>query len=122
MLQQRHVDMLAQVGSEGAGHFFYNVSPLAFLDYNEDEIIQEIQRLGWKQPQDTDVNSTNCLLNAFAVETHQKRFGFHPYAFEIAGLVREGHMSRAAGLERLSTPSDPRMVEWVAKHLGLDIP
>lgn len=122
MLQQRHFDMLARSQSEDAGNLFYNISPLAFLDYDEDEIIKKIQRLGWKQPQDTDVNSTNCLLNAFAIEIHQKRFGFHPYALEIAGLVRQGHMSRAAGLKRLSTPPDPRVVERVAEQLGVEAP
>ena len=27
--------------------------------------------------------------------------GYHPYAFEIAGLVRDGHMTREEGLAKL---------------------
>jgi len=122
LLQKRHLEILSANRGNGDRHAFYNVSPLAFSDYDEDRIVEEIRGLGWKPPKDTDTNSTNCLLNAFAAKVHQERFGFHPYAFEIAGLVREGHMTREAGLKKLSTPPDSRMVEWVAKHLGVDVP
>jgi hypothetical protein len=70
--------------------FPYNVHPLAFLDYNEERIIKEIGEIGWKAPDDTDSNSTNCLLNAFANDVHIKRFKFHPYVWEIANMVRAG--------------------------------
>ena len=33
---------------------------------------------------------------------HQKRLGFHPYAMEIAGLVRAGCLSREEGVRKLA--------------------
>ncbi|HSG27767.1 MAG TPA: hypothetical protein VLA34_04745 [Candidatus Krumholzibacterium sp.] len=94
-----------------------NVSPLAFLEYDEDEILEDIKSLGWKKPDDTDPNSTNCLLNALGIEVHRERFGFHPYAFELAGLVRGGYMDREEAIERLEEISDPDTVEAVRKRL-----
>ncbi|MBI4720797.1 MAG: 7-cyano-7-deazaguanine synthase [Chitinivibrionia bacterium] len=78
------------------------IHPLAFLEYDERHILDEIRTLGWNVPEDTGSHSSNCLLNDFAIAEHLERFGFHPYAFEIAGLVREGCMAREEGLERLS--------------------
>lgn len=100
--------------------FPYNVSPLAFLDYDEDRIVAEIRTLGWRKPEDTDPNSTNCLLNAFANTIHKKRFAFHPYAFELAKLVREGYMERGEALARLETLEIPEIVARVRERLGLD--
>ena len=119
LLRERHFDLFSGIRIKRGKWSFYNISPLAFLDYDEHEIVREIKRLGWNSPQDTDANSTNCLLNAFANKAHQERFGFHPYAFEIASLVREGHMSREEGLKRLSTEPDLRTVESVASKLGV---
>lgn len=111
VLRERHFDLFS--GNT------YNIYPLAFLDYDERKILNEIRSLGWEPPEDTDANSTNCLLNAFANKAHQERFGFHPYAFEIAGLVREGHMTREAGMKRLSTPPDSKTLQSVAEKLGV---
>jgi hypothetical protein len=97
-----------------------NVSPLAFLDWHEDEAVEVIQAYGWKHPKDTDPNSTNCLLNVFANRIHVGQWGYHPYVMELAGLVREGYMSREEALQRLTPPSSLELVETVAKRL--DIP
>jgi tRNA(Ile)-lysidine synthase TilS/MesJ len=105
-------------GSEDAG-FPYLVYPLSFMDYNEKEIIKNICEIGWKEPNDTDTNSTNCLLNSYANEIHIKRYGFHPYAFEIGGLVRQGYMGRDEGLLKLSTPGDPKVIGFVKEKLGI---
>lgn len=99
--------------------FPYNISPLAFLDYNEDEIFSQIQKLGWKAPEDTDPNSTNCLLNSFANIVHKDKYHYHPYAFEIANLVREGILSRTEGLSRLNTEENPQIVALVKSKLGI---
>ena len=104
---------------EKSDRFPYNVHPLAFLDYNEDRIYERINQLGWEAPKDTDPNSTNCLMNAFANQIHVEQFGFHPYAFEIAGLVRTGILSREEGLRRLSEPSDENIVKEVREKLGI---
>ena len=100
-----------------AGHFPWNVHPLAFLDYNEERLVDHIQGLGWEKPQDTDTNSTNCLLNAYANQVHKDRYGFHPYVLEIASMVRSGVMTREQGLEKIETEENPVMVEYARKML-----
>lgn len=96
-----------------------NIHPLAFFEYNEESIIEEISKLGWEKPSDTDSNSTNCLLNALANHIHKKKFGFHPYAWEIAGIVRSGSMSREEGIKKLAQDEDPAMVKIAADKIGL---
>ena len=103
----------------GTKHSIYNIFPLAFLDYDEGIIYERIRELGWEPPQDTDSNSTNCLLNSFAIEVHQKAYGFHPYAFEIAGLVRRGVLSREEGIKRLNAPGNTEVIRMVKERLGL---
>jgi hypothetical protein len=97
--------------------FPYNINPLAFLTYSESDIHAHIETLGWKKPDDTDANSTNCLLNSFANAVHRKQFGYNPYAFELAKLVREGAMERNDAIERLSAPESPEIVESVQRRL-----
>ncbi|MBI5586026.1 MAG: hypothetical protein HY892_19615 [Deltaproteobacteria bacterium] len=99
--------------------FPYNIHPLAFFDYREEAIRKELESLGWVPPEDTDTNSTNCLLNALANEEHQKRHGFHPYVQEIAGMVRQGVMTREEGLAKIYPPQDPAQVAWARKKLEL---
>jgi hypothetical protein len=81
--------------------FPYNVSPLAFMDYDEQNITKKIAQLGWSTPQGLDSNSTNCLLNTFANYVHIQKHNFHPYALEIAGMVRTKVMSRDEGMEKI---------------------
>jgi len=100
--------------------FPYLVHPLAFLDYDEKHILNRISEIGWRDPKDTDANSTNCLLNGFANQVHLEQHGFHPYAFEIAGLVRGGYMTREEGLKKLSTSPDPKVIDYVQKKLGIE--
>jgi tRNA(Ile)-lysidine synthase TilS/MesJ len=104
---------------ESANLLPYSVNPLAFVDYDEEVILAKISALGWRLPDDTDGNSTNCLLNLFANRNHLNRHGYHPYAFEIAGLVRGGNMSREDGLAKLSDLGDEKVAEDIARSLGL---
>ncbi len=99
--------------------FPYHVSPLAFEDYNEKSIIEEISLLGWEAPADTDANSTNCLLNAYANIVHEEKYKFHPYEFEVAGLIRAGYVSREAGLEKILRKEDDKIIATVKKRLGI---
>ena len=99
--------------------FPYNVSPLAFLDYDEERIFDRIAALGWERPEDTDPNSTNCLLNAFANEVHRRQMGYHPYVLELANLVREGHLDREEALARLETGENSKVIKMVRDRLGL---
>lgn len=102
-----------------AERFPYNVHPLAFLEYDENEIYREIGGLGWSPVEDTDANSTNCLLNSFAIHVHRKQYGFHPYAFELAGLVREGCLERSEAVARLTQEPSAEIISMVQSKLGL---
>lgn len=104
---------------ENAGQIPYDVAPLAFLDYDEKQVVQSIAALGWRQPLDTDPNSTNCLLNAFANAVHKAQRGYHPYVMELSGLVRHGCLSRQEALERVEAPEIQANVELARVRLQL---
>ena len=110
-LEQRHFDK--------AEDFPYSINPLAFADYDEDVIYETANKYGWKKPDDTDANSTNCLLNALANQVHLDQFGVNPYAYEIAELVRTGCMTREDGLGRLAEPFPAEQILEVKKSLGI---
>jgi tRNA(Ile)-lysidine synthase TilS/MesJ len=129
-MQKALFDPMRTAGGEGVENYFlteehfamedrfpHNISPLAFLRYDEVRIHEKIRGLGWEKPKDTDPNSTNCLLNAFANKIHIDRFGYNPYAFELAKLVREGYMERREAIERLEKAQDADMVAYVEKRL-----
>ncbi len=99
--------------------FPYSVSPLAFLNYDERAIFETIGQIGWKKPDDTDPNSTNCLLNAFANKIHKEQFQFHPYSFELAKLVREGYLDRQEAISRLAEEEAQAIVAQVRARLEL---
>jgi len=103
----------------GDYRFPYNIHPLAFLDYSEDDIYRDISRFGWKVPEDVDANSSNCLLNSFANVVHVDRFGFHPYAFELANLVREGYLDRSSALDKLRRMENPEATALAKERLGI---
>jgi predicted PP-loop superfamily ATPase len=109
-LEEKHFD--------GTYNYPYNVSPLVFLDYNEEKILEEVSRLGWERPQDIDANTTNCILNSYANVSHREKHGFHPYAFEMAKLVREGYLNREEALAKLEEPENLQTVEFVKKKLA----
>jgi len=98
-----------------------NIHPLAYIDYHEDTILKEISSWGWEKPSDTDPNSSNCTLNALANHLHRERFHFHPYAWEIAGIVRAGGLKREEGIEKTTEPEVMKMVKYAADRLGIDV-
>lgn len=118
LLQERHYRMLEETASGSKTPALYNVHPLAFFDYDEEKVLEDIKALGWVSPEDTDSNSTNCLLNAFAIQAHMNEWGFHPYAMEIATLVRDGYMTREQGLDKLTKELDEKMISYVREKLG----
>lgn len=91
--------------------------PLVFSNYNEAEILDTINNIGWKRPKDTDMNSTNCLLNSYANYIHERDYGYNPYCLEISNLVREGFLTREEGLEKLSKPGDASVISYVKNEL-----
>ena len=98
--------------------FPYNVSPVAFAPtYSEESVIEHVSRYGWVRPEGVDSNSTNCLLNSYAIRVHKERWRFHPYVFEIAKLVREGSMTRAEGLAKMAEPEPEATVQAVTARL-----
>lgn len=99
--------------------FPYIINPLAFSPYDEKDIIGTVQELGWRRPDDTDPNSSNCLLNCFANKIHIDRFGFNPYAYEIAELVRTGGIAREDGIARLAEQPSSELVDRVRAKLYL---
>ena len=109
-LEARHLESQAL--------FPYSINPLAFLPYDESRIYRTIQSLDWEKPDDTDPNSTNCLLNGFANQIHETQYGFNPYIFEISHLVRQGKISRQEGRERLLHPADENVVAGIRKILN----
>ncbi|MEW5803127.1 MAG: hypothetical protein AB1847_13600 [bacterium] len=112
-LTDRHFALMQQE------HSLWNIHPLAFLDYSEEKIFRRIEALGWQKPDDTGAHSTNCLLNPLAIESHKEKYRFHPYAWEIAGIVRDGAMSRTEGLERIITKEPSEMVDYARQRLEL---
>lgn len=101
----------------GAGPRF--VHPLAFWDYDEKHMRGELRRIGWIEPEDVDAHSTNCRLNALGNHVHQCRHGYHPYALEIAGLVRHHWLTPAEAHRRLDQPPPEGLVAEVARELEL---
>jgi tRNA(Ile)-lysidine synthase TilS/MesJ len=87
---------------KNAQNFPYLYYPFVKNNYNEAEIIEEIQKIGWEYPENTDGNSSNCLLNSYATQRHIDRFGYHPYNYEISNMIRRGYMSREAGAKKLA--------------------
>jgi len=100
--------------------FPYNISPLAFMVYDETKVYDYVQALGWKKPRDTDANSTNCLLNSYAINVHLDQERFHPYVAELAGLVREGRMDREEALARVNEMPSEQVVNFVTDRLGVE--
>ena len=132
VMQKAVLDPLSRVAGEGvfrfflgeehfeqAAHFPYNVSPLAFLDYDPDAMVKRVAALGWERPTGLDAHSSNCLLNSLANVIHREKYGYHPYVFELAKLVREGYLERSRALEKLGKREDPATVRMVKKKLGL---
>jgi len=99
--------------------FPQNIHPLAFFDYNEKNIIKELQQIGWNEPKDTDTNSSNCLMNAFANHCHIERHGFHPYVWEIANMFRQGVMDREEGVEKIYSDQNIQMINYAKERLGI---
>ena len=130
MAQQAIQQPLRTVVGNGADSYFlrerhyamperfpYNVHPMAWEYYNEEMILKDIQQYGWTAPRDTDSNSSNCLLNAYANEIHLNKYGFHPYVWEIANMVRDKVMTREEGYEKIYGVREKTLVEAAREKL-----
>jgi predicted PP-loop superfamily ATPase len=99
------------------GRFPWNVHPMAWEFYEEQMVVEEIAKLGWVAPSDTDTNSTNCLLNAYANHIHNARYGFHPYVWEIANMVRYGVMPRDEGMTKIYCGENQAQIDFAKRKL-----
>jgi tRNA(Ile)-lysidine synthase TilS/MesJ len=78
------------------------INPMLAIAVTEDEIIDDIKKLGWAKTKDTGQNSSNCLLNDLGIYVHLKQYKFHPYIFEISEQVRAGLITREKALEKVN--------------------
>lgn len=95
------------------------INPLTYLNLSESDILAAIASLGWVKPADTGRASTNCLLNDYAIQAHEKVFQFHPYVFELATLVRRGLLARENALAKLDVHFSERESGEIERKLGL---
>lgn len=91
----------------------YLYYPFVNNAYNESKILEEIGKIGWELPGNTDGNSSNCLLNSYANQSHLERFGYHPYAFEISSMVRNGYLTREEGIMKLQNVKNDSSFELI---------
>jgi hypothetical protein len=78
---------------------------------------------GWRAPEETDSCSTNCRLNGLLIIDHLRKYGYHPYVYELAHHVRLGAMSRTEALDKLRHIKVPAAsVGPVAVELGIPSP
>jgi hypothetical protein len=79
-----------------------NLNLLCLKDLSEEEIVKEIEPLGWQRPTDVDGCSSNCRLNTFNNFIHEKQFGYNPYELELSHLIRKGQMLRQEALNKVN--------------------
>lgn len=81
--------------------FLYSFNPLLELKIHEEEILRQIKTLGWIKPDNTGLNSSNCLINDFAIKKHIEKYGINPYRTEIEAQLKNGTISEAEAAKRL---------------------
>ena len=94
------------------------ICPMAAEEVSEEEVLKEVRKMGWILPSDTDLCSTNCRMNGFAIYNHRLRHGFHPYEHELSQLVRSGTLPRRVALEKLDENVDLDAIRQVARELA----
>jgi tRNA(Ile)-lysidine synthase TilS/MesJ len=95
------------------------IHPFLIWDYDKPAFKKECIRLGWIDPDLKDHNSSNCLLNAFAIKNHLDKYHIHSYAYDLAALVRQGNMKRKDAREKLHVDETDASIQEVQKILKL---
>jgi len=95
------------------------IHPFLVWDYDKPKFKQECLNLGWIDPEINDPNSSNCLLNAFAIKNHYDKYRIHSYAFDMAALVRQGLMNREEALNKLTVHVSDGAIKDVRRKLNL---
>ncbi len=73
----------------------------------------------WLRPDDTG-RSTNCLINAAGIYTHQLEQGYHNYAEPYAWDVRLGHKTRDEAIAELDDQLDVDDVKRMLTAVGYE--
>jgi tRNA(Ile)-lysidine synthase TilS/MesJ len=97
------------------------IHPYLVWGYNKQKIKDECIKLGWIEPDLNDRNSSNCLLNAFAIQNHLKKYQIHPYAYDLAALVRQGYMKRDEAMKKINNGFSKASTEEVQRKLHLKL-
>jgi tRNA(Ile)-lysidine synthase TilS/MesJ len=95
------------------------IHPFLIWDYDKPTFKKECIRLGWIDPDLKDHNSSNCLLNAFAIKNHLDKYQIHSYAYDLAALVRQGNMKREDALKKLHVDISDTSIGEVQQKLNL---
>ncbi len=95
------------------------VHPFLVWGYNKPQFKQECIRLGWSEPDLKDPNSSNCLLNAYAIQNHRDKYNIHSYAFDLSALVRQGNMKKEEAMKTLHTSFPSSSIEEVHRRLNI---
>lgn len=102
---------------------FEQVEYLDFYRYMDVELADMLSflttRAPWVRPADTG-RSTNCLINAAGIHTHQTERGFHNYAEPYAWDVRLGHKTRTEAIEELDDQLDLGDVAQMLGEVGYE--
>ncbi|MGI9597868.1 MAG: AMP-binding protein, partial [Acidimicrobiales bacterium] len=89
-----------------------------YLDIELSEMFRFLdQRAPWVRPSDTG-RSTNCLINAAGIHTHQTEQGYHNYAVPYAWDVRLGRKTRSEAIEELDDRLDLDEVDAMLHTVG----
>lgn len=96
----------------------YNINLLCIENISEDEIVKQIEPLGWTRPSDVDGCSSNCRLNIFNNYIHQKTFGYSPYELELSHLIRKGQLTRKEALYKINDQPENQL-KGIMDELGI---
>jgi tRNA(Ile)-lysidine synthase TilS/MesJ len=94
------------------------VHPFLVWGYNKEQFRQECIRLGWKEPDIKDPNSSNCLLNAYAIKNHIDKYHIHSYAYDLSALVRQGYITKEEAIKTLNAEFSDAALQEVHKKLN----
>jgi hypothetical protein len=97
------------------------INPMLTESVSEEQIINDISKLGWVKPKDTGLNSSNCQLNDLGIFLHHKKYGFNPYILEIAEQVRFGLMTKEKAKEKINAVPAVGEVTKQAEKIGIKI-
>jgi len=89
-----------------------------YIDVELSEMLEFLEnRAPWVRPSDTG-RSTNCLVNAAGIHTHQTEQGYHNYAVPYAWDVRLGHKTRQEAIDELDDQLDLTEVGAMLGEIG----